>query len=40
MSNIHGLSSLNNNRNDRNDDDNEDENNRYVGGISARGGGR
>lgn len=37
MSNVHGLYS---NRNDESSDDSENENSRYVGGVSARGGGR
>ena len=36
MSNVHGLFS----NKDKDDDDNDDENNRFVGGIGDRGGGR
>lgn len=37
MSNVHGLFS---NRDNNDSDDNDSSNNRYVGGVSARGGGR
>jgi hypothetical protein len=37
MSNVHGLFS---NRNDDDDSSDEETNNRFVGGIDARGGGR
>lgn len=37
MSNVHGLFS---NRNDEDSDDERDNNNRFVGGIDSRGGGR
>lgn len=41
MANIHGLFSNRGKRDDENDDDDDDDaNNRYVGGIGARGGGR
>jgi hypothetical protein len=40
MANIHGLFSNRGKRDDENDDDDDDANNRYVGGIGARGGGR
>ena len=39
MANIHGLYSNNNNRQESDDSDDE-HNERYVGGVSARGGGR
>jgi hypothetical protein len=39
MSNVHGLFS-NKNKDDDDDDDDDESNNRYVGGIGARGGGR
>ena len=39
MSNVHGLFS-GNNKKDSDDEDKDDSNNRYVGGIGARGGGR
>ena len=41
MANVHGLFSNRGKRDDENDDDDDDDaNNRYVGGIGARGGGR
>ena len=42
MANIHGLFSNRGKKDDANndDDDDDDANNRYVGGIGARGGGR
>ena len=40
MANVHGLFSNRGKKDDDNDDDDDDANNRYVGGIGARGGGR
>ena len=40
MANVHGLFSNRGGKDDENDDDDDDANNRYVGGIGARGGGR
>lgn len=40
MANVHGLFSNRGKRDDENDDDDDEANNRYVGGIGARGGGR
>jgi hypothetical protein len=40
MANVHGLFSNRGKRDDDNDDDDDEANNRYVGGIGARGGGR
>ena len=40
MSNVHGLFSGNNKKDSDDEDNKDDSNNRYVGGIGARGGGR